>query len=122
MAFAGIVYRNIWRPAVRRGVTGAWAHLFTASALPHSLGLLILGDVLFVLLLAAVIVIALQAKKQNQSPDWLSLPATASMGSIRCGPTRDVSLAPVCRLRGVVPFSHPYLLSHARVDLPLHAA
>lgn len=74
IALAGFVYRKSWWPAVRRGASAAREYLLAESSLPHwVVGLLALGDVLFVVLVAGLVVIALQAKNQNQNPpDWLS--------------------------------------------------
>jgi hypothetical protein len=74
IALAGFAYRKNWWPAVRRGVSAARAYLLTESSLPHwAVGLLALGVVLLVALSVGVVVIASQAKGQNQNaPDWLS--------------------------------------------------
>jgi hypothetical protein len=74
IALAGFVYRKSWWPAVRRGASAAWAYLLAGSSLPHwAVGLLVLGDMLFVGVVVGLVVITLQAKSRNQNPpDWMS--------------------------------------------------
>jgi hypothetical protein len=65
-------WSNVWLPALQRVAAAAWAFLLAKSLLSHwAVGLLLLGDVLFLVLLAWVVLIATQAGKEKP-PEYLS--------------------------------------------------